>query len=151
MKRFTILSTICILIFGCSVSEQPQFIGIENIKVLEYTSKYVTFTADALFINPNFIGGSLKTDEIKVFVNDNEMATVSTESFDVPAKKEFTIPLKTHVPTDSLYSNKNLSGLLGSLFNKKIKVHYKGDIKYVVFGFSHTYSIDETEDINIHF
>lgn len=151
MKRLIILSTICILAFNCSVSEKPQFIGVENIKVLESTSKHITFTADALFINPNDIGGKLKTDEIKVFVNDNEMATVSTESFEVPAKKEFSIPLKTNVPTDSLFSNKSLGGLLGSLFSKKVKVQYKGDIKYTILGFSHTYSIDKTEDVKIKF
>ena len=149
MKKLIILSTICAALVSCSVTEKPQFIGIENIKVLESTSKYVTFTADAMFINPNDIGGELKTDEIKVFVNDNEMATVSTESFEVPAKKEFSIPLKTNVPTDSLFSNKNLSGLLGSLFSKKVKVQYKGDIKYKVYGFSHTYSIDKTENVKI--
>ena len=129
MKKLIILSTICIAFMSCSVNEKPQFIGVENIKVIESTSKYVTFTADALYINPNDIGGELQTDEIKVFVNDNEMATVSTESFKVPAKKEFSIPLKTKVPTDSLFSNKSIGGLISSLFSKKVKVQYKGDIK----------------------
>ncbi|WP_396600725.1 LEA type 2 family protein [Algibacter sp. R77976] len=151
MKKLIILSTICIALFSCSVNEKPQFIGVENIKVLESTSKYITFTADAKFINPNDIGGELQTDEIKVFVNDNEMATVSTENFEVPAKKEFSVPLKTNVPTDSLFSNKNLSGLLGSLFSKKVKVQYKGEIKYKVLGFSHYYNIDQTEDVKIKF
>lgn len=151
MKRLIILSTICILFFNCSINEKPQFIGIENIKVIESTSKYVTFGADAKFINPNDIGGELQTDEIKVFVNDNEMATVSAESFDVPANKEFSIPLKSKVPTDSIFSNKNLSGLLGSLFSKKVKVQYKGEIKYKVLGFSHFYNIDQTEDVKIKF
>ncbi|MGB5418514.1 LEA type 2 family protein [Algibacter sp.] len=151
MKQLIILSTICFTLFSCSVNEKPEFIGIENIKVLESTSKYVTFTADAKFINPNDIGGELQTDEIKVFVNDNEMATVSTESFEVPAKKEFTIPLKTNVPTDSIFSNKSIGGLLGSLFSKKVKVQYKGEIKYKVLGFSHYYNIDQTEDVKIKF
>ena len=136
---------------SCSVNEKPQFIGIQNIKVLESTSKYITFTADALFINPNDIRGELQTDEIKVFVNDNELASVSTESFDVPANTEFSIPLKTNIPTDSLFSNKSIGGLIGSLFSKKVKVQYKGDIKYKVFGFSHSYSIDQTEDVKIKF
>ncbi|MFB9057895.1 LEA type 2 family protein [Mariniflexile ostreae] len=151
MKRLIILSTICTVLLGCSITESPQFIGIENIKVLTSTSKHITFTADALFKNPNAIEGTLKTDAIKVFVNDNEVATVSSERFNVPAKKDFSIPLKTNVPTDSLYSNKNLSGLLGSIFSKKIKIQYKGDIKYTVFGFSHTYSINKTENVNIKF
>ena len=151
MKKLIILSTICIAFISCSVNEKPQFIGVENIKVLESTSKYVAFTADALFKNPNDIGGELQTDEIKLFVNDNEMASVSTESFKVPAKKEFTIPLKTKVPTDSLFSNKSIVGLIGSLFSKKVKVKYIGDITYRALGFSYTYNIDKTEDVKIKF
>ena len=77
------------------------------------------------------------------------MASVSTESFEVPAKKEFSIPLKTKVPTDSLFSNKSIGGLISSLFSKKVKVQYKGDIKYKVLGFSYTYNIDKTEDVKI--
>ena len=151
MKKLIILSTICIALISCSVNEKPQFIGLENIEVLESNSKYVTFTADALFLNPNDIGGELQTDDIKVFVNDNELASISTESFKVPAKKEFSIPLKTNILTDSLFSNKSIGGLIGSLFSKTIKVQYKGAIKYRAFGFSYIYNIDQTEDVKIKF
>ncbi len=149
VKSFIILSTIVFVFFGCSVKEKPVFLNVENIKVVESTSKYVTFTADALFLNPNDIGGELKTDEIKVLINNTEMASVSTKSFKVPAKKEFSIPLKANIPTDSIFSNKNLGGLIGSLFSKKIKVQYKGDIIYKVLGFSYTYNIDKTENVKI--
>lgn len=148
-RRFAILLTITTLLLSCSVNEKPEFIGVENIKVLESTSNYVTLTADALFINPNDISGELKTDAIKVYVNDNEMASVSTESFKVPAKKEFTIPLKANIATDSIFSGKNIGDLIGSLLSKKMKVQYKGDIKYKVLGFTHTYEVDKTETIKI--
>ena len=151
MKKLIILSTLMVTFLSCSVKEKPVFLRVENVQVLETTAQTITVTANALFINPNDIGGELKTDAIKVFVNDNEMASVSTESFEVPAKKEFSIPLKAHIPTDSLLSDKNLSGLLGSLFSKAIKVQYKGDIKYKVFGFSHTYAVDKTENLNLKF
>jgi len=151
MKKLIILSTLVVTFISCSVKEKPEFLRVENIKVLESTSKTITLTADALFMNPNDIGGELKTDGIKVIVNGNEMASVSTESFKVPAKKEFSIPLRADVPTDSLFSDKSLSGLLGSLFSQKLKVQYKGDIKYKVLGFSHTYAVDETEDVKIKF
>ena len=149
MKRLIILSTIWMVFFSCSVKEKPEFLSVENIEVIESTSKYITITADALFMNPNDIGGDLKTEEIKVFVNDNQLASVSTESFKVPAKKEFSIPLKANIPTDSIFSNKSIGGLIGSLFSKKIKVQYKGDIIYKVFGFSYTYNIDKTEQVKI--
>lgn len=149
IKRLIILSTISSLFFNCTVKEKPQFINVGNIKVSESTSKNITLHADAYFLNPNDIGGELKTDEIKIYVNDNEMASVSTKNFNVPAKKEFSIPLKANIPTDSIFSNKNLSGLIGSLFSKKIKVQYKGDIIYKVFGFSYRYHLDQTETIKI--
>ncbi|GAA3625458.1 hypothetical protein [Flavivirga jejuensis] len=149
MRNIIILSTILFIFFSCSVNEKPEFLYVKNIKVQESTSKHITFTADAFFVNKNDIGGELKTDEIKVFVNDNEMANISTKSFKVPAKKEFSIPLKVNIPTDSIFSDKNLSRLLGSLFNKKMKVQYKGDIIYKALGFSYTYNIDETENVKI--
>jgi len=149
MKNLIILSTILITFIGCKVKEKPVFVRLDNIKVDESTSKFITLTADAYFMNPNDIKGGLKTDAIKVYVNDNEMATVTTESFKVPARKEFSIPLRAEVSTDSLFSNKSLGGLLGSLISQKMKVQYKGQIKYKVLGFSHTYDVDKTENVKI--
>ena len=136
-------------ITSCSIKEKPEFIRVENIKVSESNPKVITLTADALFKNPNDVGGALKSDGIKVYINNNEMATISAEKFDVPAREEFRIPLKALIPTDSLLSNNSLSGLLGSIFSKKMKVQYKGEIKYKVFGFSHAYNVDETEEVKI--
>jgi len=151
MKHFLIVSILFLTLFSCTVNEKPEFIALQNIEVTESTSKLITVTANALFKNPNDVSGQLETEGIAVFVNGNEIAKVTSESFKVPAKKDFTIPLTAKIPTDSLYSNNNLGGLLSSLFSKKIKVQYKGDIKYKVFGFSHKYTVDETEDIKLKF
>ncbi|MCH4553008.1 hypothetical protein [Aestuariibaculum lutulentum] len=149
MKRLIILSTILISFLSCSVKEKPEFLRVENIHVTESNAKHIIISADALFLNPNIISGALETDEIKIFVNDNQMGKVSAERFDVPAEKEFSIPLRAEIPTDSLFSDKSLSGLLGSIFSRKVKVQYKGDITYRVFGFSYTYALDKTDNIKI--
>ncbi|WP_228122779.1 LEA type 2 family protein [Oceanihabitans sp. IOP_32] len=149
IKFSIILSTILFVFSSCSVKQKPVFLNVENIKVVESTPKHLTLTANALFLNPNDIGGQLKTEEIKVFVNDNEMGTVSSKSFNVPAKQEFSIPLNIVIPTDSIFSHKNLGGLLGSLFSQQLKVQYKGILKYKVLGFSHRYQIDKTDNIKI--
>lgn len=149
MKRIIIFSTILLSFFSCSINEKPEFININDVKVLESNSKFITISANAFFVNPNVISGELKTDSVKIFINDNEIASISTGSFEVPAKKEFSIPLTAKVPIDSLYSKENLGSLIGSLFSKKVKIQYKGDIKYKVFGFSHSYHVDETETIKI--
>ena len=149
MKRFIILSTILITFFNCSVNEKPEFIGVENIKILESTPEYIVLTADAFFENPNIIGGELQVNDVKVYVNDSEMASVSSKNFEVPAKKDFSIPLTANIPIDSIFGDENLSSLIGSLLTKKMKVQYKGVINYKVLGFSHTYDVDKTEEVTI--
>ena len=149
MKRFIILSTILITFFNCSVNEKPEFIGVENIKILESTPEYIVLTADAFFENPNIISGELQVNEVKVYVNDSQMATVSSKNFEVPAKKDFSIPLTANIPIDSIFGDENLSSLIGSLLTKKMKVQYKGVINYKVLGFSHTYDVDKTEEVTI--
>ena len=148
LKIFQLGIFISVLI-SCTVNEAPEFIGIKNIKVVESSKNFITIKGEGLFKNPNDIGGKLQADEIIVYVNGNEMATVTSDSFNVPAKEEFTIPLKVNIPTDSIFSNKNIGGLIGSLFSQKIEVKYQGKIKYKVFGFSHSYTVDETENIKI--
>ena len=149
MKKLIILSTVIVAFLSCSIKEKPEFIHVENIKVLDADGQYVKMKADAVFKNPNAIGGTLLTEGIKVFVNDVEMATISSEAFEVPAKKEFSIPLVVNIPTDSIFTDKSIGGLIGSILTQRMKVQYKGDIKYKVFGFSHSYTIDKLENVKI--
>lgn len=149
MKKIIILSTILVSFFSCSVNEKPEFLKIENIQVIESSSDSITLSADAFFINPNDIGGELKSDGIKVFVNDVEMTTISSKSFKVPARHEFSIPLQASIPTKRIFNTNNIGGVINSLFSKKVKVQYIGDIKYKVLGLSHSYTVDKTENIKI--
>lgn len=154
MRNFILLLTLSTTILSCSVKEKPLFIAIDDIELVESTSKLLTLKADAVFQNPNDVGGSLKSDDISVYVNDVKVAHVSSESFKVPARKEFTIPLMVKVSTDSILKidNKNLLGsILTSVINKELKVQYKGEIVYSTFGFSYTYPVDETEMVKIKF
>ena len=130
MKKVLFLLTILTCFFNCTVNETPEFIGVNTIKVEDSNSKFITLKAEAEFLNPNDIGGSLKTDDLKVIINNNEISSVTTESFDVPAKDKFTIPLRAKIPTDSLFSDKNLSSILGSLLTKNMKVQYNQYVFY---------------------
>lgn len=149
IKRIAFISLFFTLLFNCTVNEQPEFIGLENIKVVNSTMKSITLKADALFINPNDVGGILKTDNLKVYINDTEVATVVSDEFNVPSKENFTVPLIVAVATDSILDNKSLGGLLGSLISQKLEVQYKGEIKYKVLGYSSTYTVDETQNVKI--
>ena len=151
MRKSLILSTLVLFLASCKVTESPEFLGVNNIKILDATVESLKVSADANFKNPNAIGGQLSTDNMKVFINDVETATIVTAPFDVPAKDLFTIPLTAQVPTDSIFSEKSIGGLITSLFSQTVRVQYKGDIKYKVLGFSHKYAVDQTDDIKIKF
>ena len=144
-------SLIFTLLFNCSFTKKPEFVRLENIEVIDSNSKTITIRADALFLNKNDVGGTLKTDDLKVYLNDLELASVISDEFDVPRRKNFTIPLTVKVATASLTSDKNLGSLLGSLLTQSLKLHYKGAIKYKIMGYSSTYTVDEIQDVKIKF
>ena len=136
------------LFFNCKVTEKPEFISLENIEVVDSNIETITLSADVNFINPNDVGGTLKIDNMKVYINGTEVANFETKNFEVPSNKNFTIPLKVAVATDSII-NKNIGGLLGSLISQRLKVRFKGEIDYKVFGYSSSYSVDKTQNIKV--
>ncbi|QNK78615.1 LEA type 2 family protein [Winogradskyella sp. PAMC22761] len=150
-KRLLMFSLIFTLLFNCSFTKKPEFVRLENIEVIDSNSKNITIRAEALFLNKNDVGGTLKTDDLKVYLNDLELASVISDEFDVPRRKNFTIPLTVKVATASLTSDKNLGSLLGSLLTQSLKLHYKGAIKYKIMGYSSTYTVDEIQDVKIKF
>jgi len=149
MKKMMLISVFFSLLLNCTVTDKPKFIGIENIKVLDSNIKTITLSADANFINPNDVGGTLKTDDLRVYINEIEVAKFEAKSFDVPSKKSFIIPLTVAVATDSIIDKKSIAGLLGSLISQRLKVQYKGKIDYKVLGYSSSYDIDKTQNIKV--
>ncbi len=153
MKKLVFFISV-LFIVSCSVKQKPVFIKIDDVKIVSMASDTIRLKANAFFKNPNDIGGKISTDEIKVIINGAEVAQVSSEEFKIPAREEFTIPLKVVIPAKKVFANnKNgiLGGLLNSLIKQSVKVQFKGDLKYKVLGFSHVYPIDKTEDIKIKF
>ena len=138
------------VISSCSVNKQPVFVKVDNVKVSSFSGDTIRLKAEAFFTNPNDVGGEISTDEIMVIVNGAEVAHVSSEEFKVPAREEFIVPLVVVIPAKKVFeNNKNgiLGGLLNSVLNKSIKVQFKGDIKYKVFGYSSVYPVDQIQEI----
>ncbi|MEP5254750.1 MAG: LEA type 2 family protein [Winogradskyella arenosi] len=151
LKRVLMFSLFFTLFVSCSFTKKPEFVRLENIEVIDSNSKQITIRAEALFLNKNDVGGTLKTDDLKVYLNDLELASVISDEFDVPRKEKFTIPLTVKVATESIMNDKNLGSLLGSLLTQSLQLHYKGAIKYKILGYSSTYTLDEIQDVKIKF
>ena len=150
MKNLLYVTLVIFFISSCSVNKQPIFIKVDNVKVSSFIGDTIRLNAEAFFTNPNDVGGKISTDKIKVIVNGSEVAHVSSEEFKVPARQKFIIPLVVKIPAKKVFkNNKNgiLGGLLNSFLKKSIKVQFKGDIKYKVFGVSSIYPVDKIQEI----
>jgi hypothetical protein len=151
MKKVTLLLFI-IASTSCGIKQKPKFIKVDNIKFITASSTKVILSANALFNNPNLIGGRLNTDGVQVYVNDISFGKIETEKFKVPAAADFTIPLKIQINTKDLFDkdpNGFLNGLLKSVLNRTLKVRYEGTIQFKALGINHSYLINKTETIKI--
>ena len=152
MQKIILLLVIMFLTVSCKLSEKPEFIRINTVDVVHADFKTVQLNADAVFMNSNHLGGTLKTDNIDVFIDEHLVAKVSSGEFKVPSQDEFIVPLLVNFDTSKLIEGKN-NDLLGSLFkqflNKNVIVRFKGELTYEVVGFSASYPIDHIEEIQI--
>lgn len=152
MKKLILPIAILFLLASCKLKEKPEFVRVDKVDVVDADFKTVTLKAEAVFLNHNHLGGTLRTDNIDVFVDDQLIAKVSAEEFKVPPKDEFVVPLSVNFETSKLINSEN-NNLLGSLIkqflNKTVVVRFKGELSYKVIGFSSSYPIDHTEEIQI--
>tara|TARA_B110000305_G_C19404508_1_gene621949 strand:- start:1348 stop:1812 length:465 start_codon:yes stop_codon:yes gene_type:complete len=151
MKKFTLLLFI-IASTSCAVKQKPTFIKVDNIKLITANSTKITVSADALFNNPNVIGGRLNTEGVQVYVNNISFGRIETEEFKIPANDDFTVPLKIQIKTKDLLDKDSkgfLNGLLNSVLNRSLKVRYEGTIQFKALGINHSYPINKTETIKI--
>jgi hypothetical protein len=151
IKNFTILLLLAFTT-RCTLKQKPEFIKVDAIQLVDANSRQITLSANAVFNNPNSVGGRLNTEGVSVLVNGVDFGFISAEEFKVPAKDKFTVPLQIVIKTKELLGkdpNGFLSGLLNSVLNKNLKVKYKGVIEFKALGFTYKYPIDKTETVNI--
>ncbi|WP_273274189.1 hypothetical protein [Maribacter polysiphoniae] len=152
MKKVFFILVLTVLGQSCTFNQKPEFVGIDSVSVKEASANAITLLAEARFNNKNDLGGTLLTDEIKVYVDGIYLATVSSEAFDVPAKDNFIVPLVVNLPLSELFKEDkgNLFGaILNQVLNKKMKVEFKGNITYRLAGFSYDYAVDHSQEITI--
>ncbi len=152
MRKSILLIVVLFIVKACKLTEKPEFVRVDKVDVLHADLSTVALKANAVFQNHNHVGGTLRTDNIDVFIDNHLVAKVSSEEFKVPAKDEFVIPLSVDFDTSKLVDGDNVD-LLGSLLKqfleRKVIVQFKGELVYKVAGFGSTYPIDHVEEIII--
>lgn len=150
MKQLAVLLIIISTLTSC-VSKKIEYQDVENINILSLSSDEITLSADAIFKNPNVLGGKVTPENIIVFIDDKEVTSVKSKEFKVPAVKEFSVPLEVTIPFNKIPGNKDgglLGAVLGSL-NKTHKITFIGNLNYKIAGFKSTYKINHTEELKL--
>ncbi len=152
MKNLILLTLFSFAVASCTIDEKPLFVKVENVQVDEASIDTFKLSANVFFMNPNDVGGQLRSDGIEVYINDLKVGDVIAESFPVPAREEFSIPLKANIPAKKVFEDNQggvLGGILNSILTKRVKVQYRGSITYSTFGLSYEYPIDIIEEVPI--
>ncbi|WP_459211652.1 hypothetical protein [Aquimarina rhabdastrellae] len=103
MNRLILFLFICTGIIGCVSPKKPIFKTIKSIKIEKIGLREVTLNADAIFENPNALQGTLSLEDLHIFVNDLDVGTISSTTFEVPSKAEFNVPLKGSFSLSKIY------------------------------------------------
>ncbi len=148
MKKFLLSISVLLFFTACNMVKAPEFQGVSKIDFKKKDDGKLVLVAYAKYHNPNLLGGKFQVKDIKVFVDDKFFANLNSETYKVPTKKDFEIPLE--VDFDAKYFKKNnILDALNSLINNKLKVHYKGNIVYVSHGLNIPYPLDYQQEVKI--
>ncbi len=149
MKKLSLLSLLALFILGsCNMVKAPEFKGITGIDFKKNDQGKLVLVAYAKYHNPNLLGGKFQVKDVKVYVNDKYFANLNSETYKVPTKRDFELPLE--VDFDASYFKKNnLMDAINNLLNNKLKVQYKGKIYYVSHKLHIPYEVDYEQEVKI--
>ena len=139
-----------LVLISCSLTKQPIFVKVDDVKLVRFSSSTIRLKAVAFFENPNHVGGSISTDQIKVVVNGVQLVHVFSDEFKVPSEDKFTVPLHLNIPAKDILSTSNkdfLSSLVNTVLTNEINVQIKGSLMYHVVCFKKEILIDKTAKI----
>ncbi len=132
-KIYTALFGLAIMLSACnSALVEPTLEKIEDVDILEMTKSNLELNAHMVLNNPNGFSLDLAGANIKVYVDDVELATID-QTFDtsMPANENFNMPINIKMDLDKLYRENPIAAIgkgIQIMSDKKIKVTFKGTI-----------------------
>ena len=150
MKYSLSFLLLLMLLTSCSLTKQPVFIKVDDVKLVSLSLDTIRLKAAAFFENPNHIGGKIYTDQVKIVVNGAELMQVFSNEFTVPLKDKFTVPLEVNILIKDILKTSNkgfLNNLVNAVLTNEVNVSIKGNLIYVVFGLKKEILIDKTANI----
>jgi len=134
MKNLLILLfTVAIALTSCDSSIlEPTIEKIEDVDIIEMSKSKLELNASMILKNPNGFSLDLSKTNMKVYVDEVELATID-QTFDtsMPANENFKMPINIKMDLDKLYRENPIAAIgkgIQIMSDKKIKVTFKGTI-----------------------
>lgn len=123
--QFLFLLTMLILFGACKSPDED--IVFKHVKdVVADASSDPLLKAEAVFFNPNNVGGKLRNIDVEIFVNGKKAGHVDKDyKIRIPANGEFSVPLEVKLNMKELGTMQTLLGLIGG---KKFDIEYVGKL-----------------------
>lgn len=156
MKKIVYLFAVTLLAVGCSAPKAPDFKKVKNARVVKAQGNLYTVTADAVYHNPNSMGGNLVGMEMDITVDEVLVTHLSqTKSAVIQPETDFIVPITFDVDINKVMGEDKgfLKGMLDKLLKDKVDINYTGHLKvqFLSRQFEVPVNYTETMSIGVHF
>lgn len=116
-----LLATYILILPSCKAVKEPEFQGIENLRLSKLGLSESTLFLDIRYNNPNNYGLKMKTAEGDAWIENNYLGHFNMDTLvKVPARGDFSLPVKLKVDMSKILKN-SLIGLLSPEVMIKVK------------------------------
>lgn len=146
-RRLIYFFLIGVLLTSCGFDEPVVFRGVNSVRVVGIKDGKLNLEVEALFYNPNNLGGKLKRVDLAVRMDDEVLANVvQKENFRINRESEFLVPFTAQVSMDQLKQG-FLGNIMAILGRRKLNLHFVGDIKVSSYGISRKVPVDFESEV----
>ncbi len=147
--KYIFYNVFCVLML--TACQRPhEDIVLKQVKdIVADATTEPTLKAEAVFFNPNNVGGKLKHINVDIFVNGKKAGKVEKDyKIKIPANGEFSVPLEVKLNMKELGFVDTLLGMLGG---KKFDVEYVGKLGLVYRGIPIKVPVNYKSQIRVSF
>ncbi|MGJ7032576.1 hypothetical protein [Niabella hirudinis] len=106
MKQVFIIAAALLLFSSCMRYQDIKFVGVENVKMGKIGMNETTMEMNLVFNNPNKLGALLNSAGGKAWIQDIYIGDfLLNESVKIPARSDFSVPVRLKVNLKDLLSN----------------------------------------------
>jgi LEA14-like dessication related protein len=128
MKIYKLVLILSITLLSCDAIEELNLVGQPEVKVRGFDNGEIMLDLLLEINNPNSRSFKVKKANFSIFLNGASVGDSHLENtikINANSSKTYAFPMKVKLKAEEL----SLSSLLGTLFNKQMRLKIEGDIK----------------------